>query len=111
MEQEKNNITSIYAKKLKAGKRRTYFFDVRPTKGNDYYITITESIKNQNDQYDRHKIFLYKEDMLRFVQSLEETVQHIRTELLPDYDFENTYIPREHADNNTDAAADEDSWN
>ena len=56
-------MDSVYSKRIRAGKRRTYFFDVRTTRGNDYYLTITESRKRFNDDgYDRHKIFLYKED-------------------------------------------------
>lgn len=81
--------TEIFSKKLKAGKRRTYFFDVRSTRNNDYFLTITESKKTgDEDEYERHKIFLYKEDMLKFLEALQDTIDHIRTELLPDYDFE-----------------------
>jgi len=80
---------SIYSTKVKAGKRRTYFFDVRKTKGEDYYITITESTKKFNsDGYERHKIFLYKEDFNRFTNSLNEVINHIKTDLLPDFDYE-----------------------
>jgi hypothetical protein len=79
----------VFSKKLKAGKRRTYFFDVRTTRNNDYFLTITESKKNGDDeQYERHKLFVYKEDLLKFAQALQDTIDHIRTELLPDYDFE-----------------------
>lgn len=85
---ERNN--GYYSKKLRAGKRRTYFFDVRATKGNDYYLTITESKKRANGSgYDSHKIFVYKEDFKRFVEGLEETVAHIKKELMPDFDFDN----------------------
>lgn len=81
--------TDVFSRKLKAGKRRTYFFDVRSTRNNDYFLTITESKKTgEEDEYERHKIFLYKEDMKKFVQALQETIDYIRTELLPDYDFE-----------------------
>jgi len=84
-----NRFESIYSTKVKAGKRRTYFFDVRKTKGDDYYITITESTKKFNsDGYERHKIFLYKEDFNRFTNSLNEVVNHIKTDLLPDFDYE-----------------------
>ena len=80
---------SVFSKKVKAGKRRTYFFDVRKTKGEDYYLTMTESTKKfDKEGYDRHKIFLYKEDFNRFVDSLEETLNYIKTELMPDYDYE-----------------------
>lgn len=88
MENEKN-FDSIYSKKVKAGKRRTYFFDVRQTRGEDYFVTITESTKNyQGDGYQRHKIFLYKEDFNRFVSQLNETVDHVKNELMPDFDYE-----------------------
>lgn len=80
---------SVYSQKVKAGKRRTYFFDVRQTKGNDYYITITESTRRfEDDGYSRHKIFLYKEDFNRFLSSLTDVVDHVKTELMPDYDYE-----------------------
>jgi len=74
---------------VRAGKRRTYFFDVRRTKGDDYYLTLTESTKRFNgDGYERHKIFLYKEDFNRFLASLEEVITHVKTELMPDYDYD-----------------------
>lgn len=80
---------SVYSSKVKAGKRRTYFFDVRRTKGEDYYITLTESTKRFNDEgYERHKIFLYKEDFNRFVEALSEVVNHVKTTLMPNYDYD-----------------------
>lgn len=80
---------SLYSKKIRAGKRRTYFFDVRSTRGNDYYLTITESRKRFDDNgYDRHKIFLYKEDFHKFMKALNETVDYVKTDLLPDFDFD-----------------------
>ena len=71
----------VYSKPVRAGKR-TYFFDVKATKGNDYYLTITES-KRRVDRdggfsYDKHKIFLYKEDFEKFAEGLEEVVAYIR---------------------------------
>ena len=84
-----NQRENVYSSKVRAGKRRTYFFDVRKTKGEDYYITITESTKKFNDDgYERHKIFLYKEDFNRFLNSLNDTVDHVKTELMPDFDYE-----------------------
>lgn len=83
------NNESIFSKRIRAGKRRTYFFDVRTTRANDYFITITESKKRFDDNgYDRHKIFLYKEDFNKFVAALEETVGHVKTDLMPDFDFD-----------------------
>src|SRR5215213_10573983 len=82
-------MESIYSKRIRAGKRRTYFFDVRATRGNDYYLTITESRKKFNaDGYDRHKIFLYKEDFNKFIKALGEAVDYVKTELMPDFDFD-----------------------
>ncbi len=74
---------------MRAGKRRTYFFDVRRTKGDDFYITLTESTKKFNgDGYERHKIFLYKEDFNRFLSHLEETIDHVKENLMPEYDYD-----------------------
>ena len=82
-------MDSVYSKRIRAGKRRTYFFDVRTTRGNNYYLTITESRKRFNDDgYDRHKIFLYKEDFNKFLKALNEAVDHVKTELMPDFDFD-----------------------
>ena len=79
----------MYSKRIRAGKRRTYFFDVRATRANDYYLTITESRKRFNeDGYDRHKIFLYKEDFNKFVKGLNEAVEFVKTDLMPDFDFD-----------------------
>ena len=85
---EKKN-DSVYSSRVKAGKRRTYFFDVRTTRANDFYLTITESRKRFNDDgYDRHKIFLYKEDFNKFVKGLSEAVDYVKTDLMPDFDFD-----------------------
>lgn len=82
-------MESVYSKRIRAGKRRTYFFDVRETRGNDYYLTITESRKRfDSDGYDRHKIFLYKEDFNKFIKGLGEAIDHVKTELMPDFDFD-----------------------
>ena len=84
-----NRNESLFSKRIKAGKRRTYFFDVRSTRGNDYFITITESKKRFDDNgYDRHKMFIYKEDFNKFVSALTETVNYVKTELMPDFDFD-----------------------
>jgi hypothetical protein len=91
VEYENNDkkMESIYSKRIRAGKRRTYFFDVRATRGNDYYLTITESRKRFNDNgYDRHKIFLYKEDFNKFIKALGEAVDYVKTDLMPDFDFD-----------------------
>lgn len=83
------NNENIFSKRLRAGKRRTYFFDVRTTKNNDYFVTLTESKKRYDGEgYDRHKIFLYKEDFNKFVDALNETINHVKTDLMPDFDFD-----------------------
>lgn len=79
----------VYSRRVPAGKR-TYFFDVKTTRsGEDYFVTITESKRVDEDRYEKHKIFLYKEDFGKFVAALHEVVQHIVDERLPEYDFRN----------------------
>ena len=86
---DNRNNESLFSKRIKAGKRRTYFFDVRSTRGNDYFITITESKKRFDDNgYDRHKMFLYKEDFNKFIKALGEAVDYVKTELMPDFNFD-----------------------
>lgn len=88
-ENNDKKMESVYSKRIRAGKRRTYFFDVRATRGNDYYLTITESRKRFDDNgYDRHKIFLYKEDFNKFIKALGEAVDYVKTDLMPDFDFD-----------------------
>ena len=76
-----NGKTEIFSKPVRAGKR-TYFFDVKSTKGNDYYLTITESKKRMGEDgkffYEKHKLFLYKEDFDKFAEGLTETVAYIK---------------------------------
>ncbi len=80
---------SVFSKRIKAGKRRTYFFDVRETRNNDYFLTITESRKRFDDNgYDRHKVFIYKEDFNKFSKALIESIDYVKTKLMPDFDFD-----------------------
>ncbi|MHA8066129.1 DUF3276 family protein [Aquirufa sp. ROCK2-A2] len=79
----------LFSKRIRAGKR-TYFFDVKSTRSQDYYITITESRRHQKEDgfvYEKHKMFLYKEDFDKFMEGLKEAVDHVKTELMPDVDF------------------------
>lgn len=95
----------IYSQRVRAGKR-TYFFDVKATRSNDYYLTITESRRRYKDDgyfYEKHKIFLYKEDFNKFVVALEETVGHVKEELMPEYDF-NQFEHTEAAPSHTTSA-------
>lgn len=75
-----NGNEEIFSKVLRAG-RRTYFFDVRATRSDDYYLTIAESKKFTNDdgsfQYKKHKIYLYKEDFQGFNELLQEMTDYI----------------------------------
>jgi hypothetical protein len=87
--EQNGKFSGYFSKKLKAGKRRTYFFDVRSTKQGDFFLTITESKRKfDGEGYDSHKIFLYKEDFKKFSDALDETIDYIKTELMPDYDFD-----------------------
>ena len=88
-ENNDKKVESVYSQRIRAGKRRTYFFDIRETRGNDYYLTITESRKRFNeDGYDRHKIFLYKEDFNKFLKGMTEAIDFVKTDLMPDFDFD-----------------------
>ncbi len=63
---------------------------MKATRSNDYYLTITESKRRFKDDgfvYEKHKIFLYKEDFDKFIDALRETVDHVKTDLMPDFDF------------------------
>ena len=73
----------IFSKSVRAGKR-TYFFDVKATRANEYYLTITESKKrfeqgSEKAFYEKHKVFLYKEDFEKFMEGLNEALEHIKT--------------------------------
>ena len=81
---EMNDRDEIYSKPVRAGKR-TYFFDVKATRNNDYYLTITESKKklekDGSQNYEKHKIFLYKEDFDKFAEGLDNAVAYIKAAL------------------------------
>ena len=98
MEENKTNgREEIFSEKVKAGKR-TYFFDVKATRSNDYYLTITESKKRFKEDgftYEKHKIFLYKEDFNKFIDALTNTVNHVKHELMPNVDFTQFDHPHE----------------
>ncbi len=94
-EDYRNDQEEIYSKRIRAGKR-TYFFDVKSTRNNDYYITITESKRSKFDDgnFIKTKIHLYKEDFHKFRDALHETIGHVKTNLLPEYDFDE-YLSRD----------------
>ena len=80
-EVERNDRGDLFSKPVRAGKR-TYFFDVKATKGSEYYLTITESKKRFGDDgkffYEKHKIFLYKEDFEKFADGFDEAIEYIK---------------------------------
>lgn len=90
----------VFSKAIKAGKR-TYFFDVKATRKDDYYITITESKKKTSPDgnffYEKHKIFLYKEDFEKFIEGLNEVVTYIKVNkfdtTIPENPDENLQLP------------------
>lgn len=85
-EKQERSENDLFSKSVRAGKR-TYFFDVKSTRGNDYYLTITESKKRFGQDgkffYEKHKIFLYKEDFEKFLDGLNEAVDNIRENAPP----------------------------
>ena len=97
----------LFTRRIKAGKRRTYFFDVRATRGRDYFVTLTESKRRFEDGgYERHKIFLYKEDFNKFLTALTDTINFVKTDLMPDFDFDAfNHDPEEERNYNAYAAA------
>ena len=98
---DRHDQEEIYSQRIKAGKR-TYFFDVKATRGQDYYLTITESKRRQNGDetvsYEKHKIFPYKEDFLKFVDALQDAVYYVREELLSPEEVAKLDRPRDYDD-------------
>lgn len=86
--QDSKRREDIFSKPIKAGKR-TYFFDVKATRGGDYYLTITESKRRIDESgkfhYDKHKLFLYKEDFEKFSEGFDEAIRFIKNEKGEDY--------------------------
>ena len=109
MEENKDQEkVEIYSQRVRAGKR-TYFFDIKSTRSNDYYLTITESKRRFKDDgyfYEKHKIFLYKEDFNKFIEALNQTVEHVKTELMPEVDF----AKFEETPESTETTTDELTW-
>lgn len=95
--EERNDRNEIFGKRVRAGKR-TYFFDLKSTRSDDFYLTITESKKRFNPDgtflFEKHKIFLYKEDFEKFIEALHEAYDKVK-EIMPDYDFSKPSTPFE----------------
>ncbi len=93
MENRDFDREEVYSRRVKAGKR-TYFIDVKATRSQDYYLTITESKKRLRDGepvFEKHKIFLYKEDFNKFLNALHDCISHVKEDLLPEYDYDHDY--------------------
>lgn len=113
--EEIRDMNRVYSERVRAGKR-TYFFDIRKTKSEDYYLTITERKRKFDEEgasFEKFKLFLYKEDLNKFSEAFEKAVTYIKEELMPDYDFSkfdrapedsNTIIQDEGNENSTPAA-------
>ena len=78
----------VHTVKVRAGRKRTYFFDIQKARNGDFYVTLSETTRREDGRFKRQKIFLYKEDFNRFVKGLEEVVNMVKTELMPDYDYD-----------------------
>jgi hypothetical protein len=94
LENKDRQRAEIFSKAVRAGKR-TYFFDVKSTKSDDYYLTITESKKRFSNEegkfhYEKHKLFLYKEDFEKFAEGLTEVIDFIKTGQRPLADISDT---------------------
>ncbi|MFM7217946.1 MAG: DUF3276 family protein [Bacteroidota bacterium] len=93
MSEHQHHREEVFSKSVRAGKR-TYFFDVKSTKSNDHYLTITESKKRIGDDgnpyFEKHKIFLYREDFDKFVDGLREAMDRIHA-------IQGPYVPNEHS--------------
>lgn len=91
-ENQQNDREEIYSKAVRAGKR-TYFFDVKSTRKDDYYLTITESKKriapDGKMYYEKHKLFLYKEDFEKFADGLDDVINFIRNNNFTEEDQNN----------------------
>lgn len=113
--EENREKDELYSKRVRAGKR-TYFFDVKSTRSNDYYLTITESKKKYKEDgffYEKHKIFLYKEDFDKFLEAIKEAINHVKTDLMPDFDFsqlEENYPASDATSEKTEEGDDELKW-
>lgn len=104
---ENNDRGEIFSKAVRAGKR-TYFFDVKATRGNDYYLTVTESkkrfLEDGKFRYEKHKLFLYKEDFDKFSEGLSEAISKISELNGADNNGQENQEPGGYTSVNTDSA-------
>jgi hypothetical protein len=98
MSDNRSDRNEVFSKKVRAGKR-TYFFDVKEDRDQDYYLIITESKRKFEDGgFVKNKIFLYKEDFNKFSEAFTETINYVKSDLMPEYDFDE-FDNRERGDN------------
>ena len=111
LENRDRDREEIFSRSIRAGKR-TYFFDVKATIGNEQYLTITESKRRFNNEqgkfiYEKHKLFLYKEDFEKFINGLSDTIEFIKTGKEPfrpeeNHDYNNAEPQRSSKRNSSD---------
>ena len=110
---ERNDREEIFSKAVRAGKR-TYFFDVKSTRSEDYYLTITESKRRFSNEsgkffYEKHKLFLYREDFEKFLKGLDVVMKFIETGEVPAPDPEDDQLAAEEYQENKENKTEEDS--
>ncbi len=108
---EKRDQEIVYSRAIKAGKR-IYYLDVRKARNNDLYLSITESKRRQAEgeeapSFEKHKLFLYKEDFAHFLEGLQDVIGYVRNELGEIAEREE-YVPEQQADADAEAAANEE---
>lgn len=87
-ENKKRNRFIAYSKRVDAGRKRSYFFDIREMRNGDFSLIITENTRRFDDNsFETNEIFVFQEDINKFTKALEDAVVHLKTELLPNYDF------------------------
>ena len=110
-ENGQNRREEIFSKAVRAG-RRTYFFDVKATRKDDYYLTITESKKRFNKRgryyFEKFKIFLYKEDFEKFTEGLESAIDFIKSHYNYDEDLEHQHHEPEEKETSEETVSQED---
>ncbi|MCP3659403.1 MAG: PUR family DNA/RNA-binding protein [Bacteroidetes bacterium] len=85
--EESRDHGKVYSERIKAG-RRVYFFDIKPTRSGDYYLVITErKWSGDEGNSEKHRIFLYKEDLNKFSSAINKAIDHMKNDLMPDFDF------------------------
>ena len=108
---ERREQEIVYSRAIKAGKR-IYYLDVRKARNNDLYLSITESKRRQAEgeeapSFEKHKLFLYKEDFAHFLEGLQDVIGYVQNELGEIAEREE-YVPEQHAEVDAEAAANEE---